>query len=161
MLLGGLAAVLAVMLLTWAMWPAPDVEPRAREYRDVTACLLTDQQGVAGPDAAPVWAGMQSASAQTHGQVRYLAVTGEQSVPNAQTFAGTLVAGRCTIIVATPGIADGAIRALAGHYPAQQFLVVGGASPASPNLFQIGNSSTSDIPTQVSSAIGDRLAAKG
>ena len=127
----------------------------------MTACLLTDGRGVAGPDAAPVWAGMQAASARTHGQVRYLAVTGEQSVANAQTFAGTLVAGRCAVIAAVPGIADSAVRALAGQHPAQQFLVVGGASPATRNVSQVAYSSTSDIPAQVSAAVGDRLGADG
>jgi hypothetical protein len=161
MLVGGLAAVLAVALSAWALWPAPDVEPRAREYRDVTACLLTDRQGVTGPNAVPVWAGMQTASARTHGQVRYLAVTGDQSVANAQAFAGTLVAGRCAVIVAAPGIADGAVRALAGHYPAQQFLVVGGASPATRNVSRVAYSSTSDIPARVSTAVGDRLRVDG
>jgi hypothetical protein len=155
----GAGGVLAVVLVAWAVWPASEVEPRAREYRDVTACLLTDRQGVAGAEAAPVWAGMQAASARTHGQVRYLAVTGDQSATNAQAFAGTLLAGRCAVIVAAPGIADNAVRALAGRYPAQQFLVVGGASPATGNVTRLASSSISDTTAQVSTAVGDRLAA--
>jgi len=155
LLAGGVGGVLAVVLVAWAVWPASQVEPRAREYRDVTACLLTDGQGVTGAQAAPVWAGLQAASARTHAQVRYLAVTGEQSVANAQSFVGSLLAGRCAVIVAAPGIADGAVRALAGRYPAQHFLVVGGAAPGAGNVAQVASSSTSDISAAVSAAVGD------
>lgn len=45
-----------------ALWPDDPAEPRAREYRDVTVCLLTGAAGVTDPAAAPVWAGMQESS---------------------------------------------------------------------------------------------------
>ena len=151
-------AILLAAVLTWALWPS-QVEPRARQYRDVTACLLTDRQGVTGTDAAPVWAGMQAASARTHGQVRFLEVTGDQTVDNARAFVGTLLLGRCAVIVAAPGIADGAVRAVAAQYPAQQFLVVGGAATALRNVSRMPGSAASDVTTQVSAAVGDRLAA--
>ncbi|WP_155123515.1 MULTISPECIES: hypothetical protein [unclassified Actinoplanes] len=128
---GGAAAALAAAGVTWALLPGDPQEPRPREYRDATACLLTDQQGVAGKDAAPIWAAMQSASARTHGQVRYLAVTGEQSVANAESFVGTLVLGRCSVIVAEPGIPDQAVRAAAAQHSGQRFLVIGGVKAGS------------------------------
>lgn len=148
-------------MLVWVLWPSPPAEPRAREYRDVTACLLTDRAGVAGAQAAPVWAGMQAASARTHGQVRFLAVTGAQTVDNAETFAGSLVLGRCAVIVAEPGIADGAVRAVAGRHPEQRFVVVGGAAVSAGNVSRVDGSPASDVPAQVSAAVGDRLAAGG
>ena len=154
----GVAGVLVAAALAWIFWPSP-VEPRARQYRDVTACLLTDRQGVTGTNAAAVWAGMQAASLRTHGQVRYLAVTGDQTVGNAQTFVGTLLAGRCSVIVAAPGIADGAVRAVALQHPEQRFLVVGGDAPTLSNMSRVEGSSASDITSRVSAAVGDRLAA--
>jgi hypothetical protein len=96
----GALALVVVGVLLWSIWPAGQAEPRAREYRDVTACLLTDEQGVAGAQAAPVWEGMQDASLKTHGQVKYLAIAGEQNKDNASSFLGSLVVGRCAVIVA-------------------------------------------------------------
>ena len=60
---GGGVLVLAA-LLTWVLWPdQPSPEsPRARPYIEYTACLLTGEEGIAGPDAAPVWAGLQDGS---------------------------------------------------------------------------------------------------
>jgi hypothetical protein len=159
LLAGGVASLLAVLI--WVLWPAPEVEPRARQYRDVTGCLLTGQAGVTGARAAPVWAGMQAASARTHGQVRFLAVTGDQTVGNAKSFAGSLVLGRCAVIVAEPGIADGAVRAVAGQHPEQRFVVVGGAVPSTGNVSRVDASSASDITAQVAATVGDRLAAVG
>jgi hypothetical protein len=151
MLAGGAVAIVVAALLAWALWPAPE-EPRPREYRAVTACLLTDGQGVAGARAAPVWAGMQAASGRTLGQVRYLAVSGDQTVANAQTFVAALVLGRCAVIVAAPGIADGAVRAIAAQHPQQQFLVVGGEAAPAPNVTRIEGPDVADV-------VGARLAA--
>ena len=147
----GVAGLLAVGVSAWVLWPSPEVEPRPREYADVTACLLTDGGGIAGERVAPVWAGMTAASERTRGQVRYLEVTGDQTVDNAKTFVGTLVLGRCAVIVAAPGIADEAVRALVDTYQQQKFLVVGGAEPRAGNLSRVE-------PAEVESAVGERLA---
>jgi len=159
LLAGGAASLLAVLI--WVLWPSPQAEPRARQYQDVTACLLTGQAGVTEAQAAPVWAGMQAASARTHGQVRFLAVTGDQTVDNAKTFAGTLMLGRCAVIVAEPGIADGAVRAVAGQHPEQRFVVVGGAAASAGNVSRVDGSSPSEVTAQISATVGDRLAAAG
>ncbi|WP_433793702.1 hypothetical protein [Actinoplanes sp. CA-252034] len=155
-LVGGVAAILVIGLLGWYLWPSPEVEPRPREYRDATACLLTDAQGVTGEKAAPVWAGMQAASERTHGQVRYLAVSGDQTVDNAKTFVGTFVLGRCALIVAAPGVADEAVRAAAGTYSQQSFAVVGGPKPLESNVTRVDDA---DLQGAVSTLVGDRLAA--
>jgi len=158
LLTGGAAGLLAV--LVWVLWPSLQVEPRARQYRDVTGCLLTDRAGVTGVQAAPVWAGMLAASARMHGQVRFLAVAGDQTVDNAKSFAGSLVLGRCAVVVAEPGIADGAVRAVAGQHPEQRFVVVGGAVPEG-NVSRVDASSASGVTAQISATVGDRLAAAG
>ncbi|MEV6345207.1 hypothetical protein [Actinoplanes sp. NPDC051851] len=150
-LAGGVAALLAVAGLIWAALPGDETEPRPREYRDVTACLLTDQEGVAGKNAAPLWAAMQTASAQTLGQARYLEVTGEQTAANAQTFAGTLILGQCAVIVAAPGIADEAVRTVAAQQTQQKFLVIDGAAPGTPNVTRV---SAADLTGTVAKLLG-------
>src|ERR1700761_9200785 len=80
----GVAAVVVVAgLVPWLVWPSTPA-PRARVYKAFTACLLTDSRGIAGPQAAPVWAGMQKASLATHVKVEYLAVVGPDTVDNAR-----------------------------------------------------------------------------
>jgi hypothetical protein len=140
----GAGVLLLAAVLAWTLWPASGTEPRPRAYRDVSACLLTDGKALAGPSAAAVWSGMRAASARTHGQVRFLAVSGAQSVQNAQSFVGTLILGHCAVVVAEPGIADGAVRAVAAQYPDQRFLVVGGPQPASANVTRAADSSVTD-----------------
>src|SRR5262245_15879290 len=90
-------------LVTWLVWPtgAPRVAPpRERQYLDYTACLLADDRGIAGAEAAPVWAGLQDASLATHAKVQYLPVLGAQTTDNALTFLATLAQGQCNIIFA-------------------------------------------------------------
>jgi hypothetical protein len=151
----GVLAVVVIAGVVWLVWPEP-AEPRAREYRDVTACLLTDEQGVAGPQAAPVWAGMQAASLQTSGQVRYLAVTGTQDVANAKTFVGTLVLGRCQVIVAPAGLPAKTVTAVAKQFPAQQFLLVGDGQ-SSGNVSAISASDPTAVRSAVTTDIAHRL----
>ncbi len=46
----------------------PILDTRARHYKDVDACLLTDKKGITAGTAADVWQGMQDASLKTtHG----------------------------------------------------------------------------------------------
>lgn len=47
-----LVAALAIGVLAWVFRPSPAPEPRPRAYHDVTACLLTDSNAVAGQAAA-------------------------------------------------------------------------------------------------------------
>lgn len=116
----------------WALWPqdAPEKLPvRAREYTDVRICLLADREGVTGAAAAPVWAGMQDASARTHAQVSSLKVTGEESVGRAQIVANTLVQQKCSTVLAAGETESAALRAIAPANAGVRFVVVGtGAS---------------------------------
>lgn len=144
--------MVAAGILAWVIWPEPEVEPRPREYKDATACLLTDGEGVAGAEAAAVWQEMQRVSAETSGQVRYLAVSGEQTVTNARSFAGTLILGRCSVIIATRGITGDAVRALAGAHQGQHFVVVGGDASS------LSNVETVDV-SGVGATVSGRLSA--
>src|SRR6266545_4918684 len=73
-LLLALAAAVTVALTVWALWPSarPAQQSRARAYLAFTACLLTDEHGIAGERAVPVWAGMQDASLATRVKVQFL-----------------------------------------------------------------------------------------
>ena len=63
------AAVTGVLLVAHSSGSAP---PRARQYLAFNACLLTGSRGLAGPQAAQAWAGMQDASLATRAKVEYL-----------------------------------------------------------------------------------------
>ncbi|MGI5238566.1 hypothetical protein [Dactylosporangium sp. CA-139066] len=98
---GGVLLVVAAAVVMWLAWlddPAP--APRERQYKATTACLLTDDQGLAGPLAKPAWDGMQDASLATLIKVQHLAITGPQTAANGLTYYNTLGVQRCTVIIA-------------------------------------------------------------
>jgi len=125
-LAGGAVAAIVALGLTWLLWPE-EAEPRARQYTAATACLLTPAAGVADKDAVPVWDGMQKASLATHGKVRYLAVTGDQTAANAATYLATLAIGGCDLILAAGPAPAAAVDANANAYPGTRFVVIGAA----------------------------------
>jgi hypothetical protein len=95
--------------------------PQARQYLNVSACLLTDPSGVVpGTPAAPVWAAMQSASLATRVMVSYLPDTGPSDV---SPMLSTLAQRNCGLIITTPAAAGRAVSA-ARAYPRQQFLII-------------------------------------
>jgi hypothetical protein len=127
-----LVTVVTVGSLVWVLWPADGpVEPRARQYLDFTACLLTDEKGVAGPEAAPVWAGLQDASLATRAKVQYLAVVGPQTVANAGTFLASLAQGRCDVILAAGEVPVATVVRDASQFAGVRFVVVGGGVSSS------------------------------
>ena len=107
--------------------------PQPRQYLNVSACLLTDPDGVvAGTAGAPVWAAMESASVATHVMVSYLPDTGASDVT---PMLNTLVQRRCGVII-TAGATAGAVIAVAKANPHQHFLMVlpaGGFLPRTPS----------------------------
>lgn len=123
------AAMLAVVLvLAWALWPS-DPPPRQREYRAETACLLTGEKGVAAPEAAPVWAGMQDASLATRVKIQYLEVDGPQTPENAETYLASLAQSRCDLILAVGAAPTAGLRAASHRFPARRFVGIGGGEP--------------------------------
>jgi hypothetical protein len=133
LVLVGVAVAASVGLLTWMPWPAGPPAPRTRPYLGFTACLLTDGQGVAGPAAAPVWAGMQDASLATRAKVQYLAVAGEATVGNARPYLAGLVQRHCGLLLVTGPAQIAAVAADAGRYPSARFVTVGGGA-STPNV---------------------------
>ncbi|MDQ2810643.1 MAG: hypothetical protein M3Z75_01865 [Actinomycetota bacterium] len=105
--------------------------PRARTYLAFDACLLTRERGLAGPQAAQAWAGLQRASLATHAKVEYLPVMGAQTAGGALPVLSSLLQRNCNVIIAagTPQIA--AVDQDAARYPAVRFATIGGPSGGS------------------------------
>ncbi|MEU7059927.1 BMP family ABC transporter substrate-binding protein [Streptomyces sp. NPDC046197] len=138
----GSAAVLVVAAGAVAFWPgggsdAPQV--RARQYTSSQACLLTDDRGIAGRQAAAVWAGMEDASLATHGKVSYLQVTGPATVPNAIPYANSLLQRHCDMVLGVGAAQAGAVVQVAQKASRARFVVVGGGGgPTRPNVTTVG-----------------------
>lgn len=146
-------AVLVVVMVVWWSGSAEE-EPRARQYHDVTACLLTDSRGVVGDEAASVWAGMQEASLSTLTKVQFLEVDGPETVENARSYLGSLVLGGCDLVVAVGQAQVGAVSADAAAYPDLRFVVVGGGA-AGGNVSRIEG----ETPETVSAAVAETVSA--
>ncbi|WP_157563261.1 BMP family ABC transporter substrate-binding protein [Micromonospora chokoriensis] len=127
------AAGLIAVVVGWALWPQAEPEPRQREYRAETACLLTGAAGVAAPEARPVWTGMQEASIATQVKVQFLEVDGPQTGENAETFLASLVQSRCGVIFAVGDAPVQAVGPTAARFPAAKFIAFGAATPG-PNV---------------------------
>jgi hypothetical protein len=141
-------------LLTWVFWPdksAPE-SPRARPYLEYTACLLTGEQGITDPEAAPVWAGLQDASTATQAKIQYLAVVGPQTIENAQTFLNGLTQANCSAIFGAGELATATIDTVASDHPEAQFLAVS-ADASHSNVTAIAPGT----PEQIRRAVRDAL----
>ena len=151
LLAAGAAVLLAAAGVTaWALWPRP-AAPQARQYLNVSACLLTDPKGVGpGTPAAPVWAAMQSASLATHVMITYLPATRPADV---KPMLNTLIQRQCGVIIAT-GTATGGVVEAGKANPHQRFLLVtapGSAAPAAtPNTTVV---SMAAAPRRIDQAI--------
>ena len=148
----GAATMLAVAgVLAWALWPRPATVAHARQYLNVSACLLTNPGGIApGTPAAPVWAAMQSASLATHVMVSYLPATGPADV---RPMLNTLIERHCGVIVTT-GAAAADVIAAGRANPGQHFLLV--ASPGAAAAGGTQNTvvvSAADAPGRIEGAI--------
>jgi hypothetical protein len=126
-LASGASAVLAAVLAAWVWWPRPAPAPQARQYLDVTACLLTGPRGVVpGAPAAPAWAAMEQASLATRVMVSYLPATGAADVA---VLLNTMVQRRCGLIV-TDGASPAQVARAATANPHQRFVLVASVSAA-------------------------------
>lgn len=148
----GVAAVGIVLgvLVTRPSHPAARTLPptRARAYTAFDACLLTDADGVAGAQAAPVWSGMQAASLSTAGKVSYLAVTGEDTAANAVPYVNTLVQRKCDLVLAVGAAEVAAARRQAAVFPHVAFVVVDAGSSAG-NVTAVPPGKGSDVSAAV------------
>jgi hypothetical protein len=125
--IGG-ALSIVVAILTWVFWPQPTPpppeQPRARQYLDYTACLLTDERGITEPAVAPTWAGLQDASLATHAKVQYLEIAGPQTPANAATYLNNLAQTGCDLIVAVGDLPVATLNDGAKRFPNQAFAAI-------------------------------------
>ncbi|MFC1411221.1 BMP family ABC transporter substrate-binding protein [Streptacidiphilus sp. N1-12] len=127
--LGGVVVALAVAAVLFEVLGGsgrPAAQPRARIYRDVTVCLLTDAHGRSGSQAAQVWAGMQDASLAAHTQATSLAVVGPATVANALPYVNTLLQQRCAVVLAAGAVQSAAVEQVAAGSPKVRFVVTDG-----------------------------------
>jgi hypothetical protein len=119
-------STVVVAVVVWALWPSRRLaeQPLARQYHDFDVCLLTDARGVTGPDAQPMWAGIQDASLAQRVRAQYLSVVGDQNAQNAATFLASLAQGRCDMVFAAGAVQAEAVRANAQTFPQVAFYVV-------------------------------------
>lgn len=147
------AALAAGGAAIWLLQPEPAAEPpRARQYLDFTACLLTDEHGIQSPQAAPIWAGMQDASLATHAKIQYLSVTGPQTVDNAAAFLASLTQRHCNLVFATGDTPVTATRENAAKYPTVGFYIVG-AGTNTTNLNHIQTNTQQTVNDIIAKAV--------
>lgn len=125
----GLVGVVAGVL-AWVLTAGGPV-PRARQYLAFTACLLTGSRGLAAPEAARVWAGMESASLATRAKVEYLPVMSGSTEAAAEPYVASLVERHCAVVIATGAAQVQAVEAQAARFPSVRFAVVGSTAGGS------------------------------
>ncbi|GLW35158.1 hypothetical protein Areg01_80940 [Actinoplanes regularis] len=150
----GSLLVVVAGITTWALWPDP--EPRQREYLDATACLLTDQDGVAKEPAQSVWTSMQQISVTTLVKVQNLSVTGPQTADNAEGFVNSLTGSQCQVIIAVGDPQVAAATKVAGTNPQARFITVNGGTAAA-NVQVVNAASGDDLRNTVKAKL-DELA---
>lgn len=125
--------VAAIGGLAWAVWPASphEPEPRARQYLEFTACMLTDGRGLVGSEAAAVRAGMQEASLATRAKVQYLPVPGASGDAEAATpYLAGLLERRCEVVIGVGDPQAAAVGRAATEHPDVRFVVVVASAPS-------------------------------
>ncbi|MEV6873329.1 hypothetical protein [Amycolatopsis sp. NPDC051128] len=157
----GAVVVGVVALVVW--WPSrgdDELPPaRARVYADFSACLLTGDQGLASPGAAPVWAGLQDASAGTATKVSYLAAAGPATDANYLPYLNSLVQRRCDVIVTAGQPGTAVALAQAAAHPGIRFVTVGGSGHPAANVSPVGVSAR--VREDVAGAVREAAHAAG
>jgi hypothetical protein len=155
---GGGAVLVTGVIVGVVAWPSPKVAPhdpptRSRVYNAFTICLLTGPQGVAGGDAAPLWAGVREAANGADDQSQYLAaVASPETVGSVTPFANTLIQQRCGLVIAVGAVEVSTLESLAPGNPGTRFMVVGGGS-ASANMQVVADSSMASVAAAVEAAV--------
>lgn len=143
------AAVLALAAFTtWALWPTPHPTEaaRARAYRDVDICMLTDSAGITGPIAAQAWQGMQDYSHDTTVRISYVPLVGPDTTQNADQYLAGLIQRRCRVIIVVGQREITAAGAAARANPDARFILLtnGQGAPTidSPNVVTVNPADT-------------------
>lgn len=136
--------------------PEPAAAPRARVYRDIDVCLLTDAKGVAAGQARQTWQGLQDYSTATAVRVSYVPVIGPATTKNAAAFLAGLMQRRCQVVVAVGAAQVAAVEQASTRSPDTGFVVVGATRQDRANVVAV-SPAEARLSGAVSSAVG-RLA---
>lgn len=119
-LVGGVIAV-----LSWLFWPNPTIDPpRERSYLSSTACLLTDNRGLADEQAEAARVGMREASLETRIKVQYLSVSGPQTPANAAAYFNNLGLQKCVLIIAVGNAPVAAMKEGSDRFPDSRHVAI-------------------------------------
>jgi len=129
----GIAAATVVGLSIWLAWPerAREPAPRERAYQAFTACLLTDDEGLAGEVARAAWDGLQQVSLAESIKVQYLTVSGPQTEANASAYFNSLGLQGCGVVVAVGEAPVAALVSGKSRFPRTRYVVVEGSAAVS------------------------------
>jgi len=108
-------AFLLVVVARWCGGP-PLRRRRGPPYRDETACLLTDEHGITGAQAVPIWAGLQEGSLASLVKVH----TGDHRQADrrqCRAVRGDLAQGGCDMVFAAGDVALAALDRSASTFP--------------------------------------------
>ncbi|MEV6630471.1 hypothetical protein AB0M54_06940 [Actinoplanes sp. NPDC051470] len=115
--------VCALALIIW--WPGDDDAPaRERHYQATTACLLTDDQGLAGAPAQAAWSAMREVSDRELIKVQYLSISGPQTAANGLGFFNSLGTQRCGTIIAVGAAPIAALNEGRAQFPDITYITV-------------------------------------
>lgn len=122
----GVGVVVVVVGAGWAFWPTsePTAAPRARAYKDVDVCLLTDAHGISAPPGRQAWQGLQDYSKKSAVRVSYVPVIGPATAKNAAQYLAGLVQRRCRVVVVTGPAQIDAAKGAAQRSPDTGFVLV-------------------------------------
>lgn len=157
---GGVLLVVCALVAVWVFGgddeAASPPDARARQYRNVDACLLTGEDGIgAGTPAAAVWQGMEAFSGDTRVRVTHVPVMGEQSAANALPHLNGLIQRDCEVVLATGRAQTEAVRKAAAGHPRVRFVVVGpearGGGAEAGNVTAVAPGD--DVPDEVAKAV--------
>ncbi|MFJ1538662.1 hypothetical protein ACIODS_08985 [Micromonospora chalcea] len=147
-----LVLVLASVLL-WLTWPQEEEPPpRERRYEAFTACLLTDDRGLAGTEAKAAWDGMQAVSTAHLIKVQYLSVDGPQTTANALAYFNTLALEGCGVVVAAGEAPIAALSQGKSRFPGSRYVTVG-AGRTSDGVLGVPAGTAEEIRAGVESAV--------
>ncbi|MBQ1066441.1 MULTISPECIES: hypothetical protein [Micromonospora] len=150
------ASVLVLALigaLLWLTWPdEKELPPRERRYEAFTACLLTDDEGLAGTEAKAAWAGMQAVSTAQLIKVQYLAVDGPQTTANALAYFNTMALEGCGVVVAVGQAPVAAVEEGKGRFPEIRYVTVGAERPIH-GVYAVSAGNAEEIRAGVESAV--------
>jgi basic membrane lipoprotein Med (substrate-binding protein (PBP1-ABC) superfamily) len=116
----------------------PPAAARARVYRNLDTCLLTDPHGITSGPGLQAWQGLQAYSHLTAVRVSYVQVAGPDTAATARQFLNGLLQRHCQLIVTVGNSQNAAAEEASPTTPNTRFLIIGTPTHLLPNVTAIG-----------------------